>query len=264
MAREISPYSIHNLDTSSIQNLAQDLAERLQFNVVYGFDMYTDLWKISDVENRVGFNKLGEIIINESFETYKLVQNEYFENELYKIYGNALFSKKEFWYGTENSLNQMQIDQYLNGYKFPYFELDTLDEQTDEGIRLVIYKNVIELSVEFLTDWNNLVRNIQKEMYLDALHKFRKANMQYAKLFGGAKVYYINDESSHVRIGQGNMNSMSINEFETAIDNTDKLYFENLSDLFLNHEILEQYKKRIDENLDYPGLFIDDFRDLEN
>lgn len=263
MSHDISPYSKHNLDTSSIENLAKDLAKRMNVNVVYGFLMYTELWQLQDVENRNGFNKLGEVFIGEAFPTYKLLQEDYFENEMHKIYGDELFSMKEFWHDPTGNPSQDQIENYKKDYKYPYYEFEPIDDKYDGGIGAMIYTNFLECDTQYFSGWNYLVRLIKEDMSLEELNEYRRDQMKYARLFGGDKVYYIDFQSDHLGGFDGDFQFFTHDEFEVDLKNLNQRYVESFSDLFLDPENLQRYKNRLDEKSEYPGLFIDDFRDLE-
>ncbi|HHB78118.1 MAG TPA: hypothetical protein ENK85_02655 [Saprospiraceae bacterium] len=98
MGHDISPIGNHQLKTTSVKELAENMVSRIDINIEYGY------WGQKEYFHLLGQNKeddlfiLDTLIKHKDFKTYRLIDESYQLKELYDKFGNELFYMPEYWY----------------------------------------------------------------------------------------------------------------------------------------------------------------------
>lgn len=261
MGRDVVSLSRHNLDVSSIGALANDISNRIQFNVEYGYWAYEDYSKMLNIQYQDNFIVLGTAIFNPNRDTiYRLVDEKYQDRKLLEMYGDELFSMKDYIFSSELKLTQEQIEKRKK--EILQFNVDLTSSITG-NIFCTIGQDFLSNDFDYFSRWWDFCRVIVQEDYLDnSIHftKYRNKMMFYCKLFGGDKIYYIDDQSDYLKgIGQGD-------EFDYTWEELEKIIFErvnndvvSISEVMLNPIL----KQTLGLNREFPLAFFDDFEDLK-
>ena len=275
MSKDLSIFSKHSLDTSNIKNLAIDLCNRFDINIVYGFLDYDNFWKYDTSKYVKGFNILGKIEANNSDVTVSLTIENYLPKIIFQEIGDAIYDNVFLYTGFRkesfSSLNEIKVflDSYINRIDYPY-EFNYLDES--DGIDFVhmvfksnnlpialIQKDYLNLKLEFFSSWSGITHMVNDE-YEDGrecLNEYRQKHKEFAQLF--------EDVESCVYTSKG----AYILEYEYYLDLINNLIvIENapiytFSELFTNNESFLEFQNNINNGI-LPDVYIDDFKDLEN
>lgn len=260
MGRDVVSLSRHNLDVSSFETLAKDISNRIQFNIEYGYWANENYSKMLNTPCQDGFTKLGSEIFNPNRDTiYRLCDENYQEKLLYEKYGDELFSMKEYNYGDEISLTQSEIEELKSEIYIINFELCS---EITGTVFCIIGENFLRNKFDYFLGWWGFCGTLIDECYdyhIPDFIKYRKNMMRYCKLFGGNKIYYLDDQSDYLKgIGQGD-------EFEYYwIELIKEIYKRanndvvSISKIILNHN----FKRKLAFNKEFPLVFFDDFKDL--
>lgn len=261
MGRDVVALSRHNLDVSSIGALAKDISNRIQFNVEYGYFACEDSSKMLNISYQKGFISLGTAIYNPNRDTiYRLVDEKYQDRQLLEMYGDGLFSMKDFnWYGMGEDLTQEEIEE---GKKEVLQFNVTLKSSTTGNIYCTIGQDFLTNEFDYFLRWWSFCRVITDRDYVDQIPSFmryRKKMMSYSKLFGGDKIYYIDDQSDYLKgIGQGDEFDYTWEELEKIIVERVNNDVVSISEVMLNPML----KQSLGLNREFPLAFFDDFEDL--
>lgn len=260
MGRDVTALSRHNLDVSSIEALAKDISNRIQYNVEYGYWAYEDYSKMLNIPYQSDFTVLGTAIFNPNRDTiYRLIDDKYQDRELLARYGDELFSMKNYIFSSEEILKQEEIDELKE--EILQYNIDLTSPITDNDF-CTIGKHLLINNFDYYSRWWDFCSVIIEEDYLDnSLHflKYRKKMMFYSKLFGGDKIFYIDDQSNYLKgIGQGD-------ELDYTWDELEKIIYERVNNEVVSiSEVMLDYrvKDTLALNREFPLAFIDDFKDL--
>jgi len=260
MGHDVTFLANHKLNTTSINNLAADLAERLQVNIIYGHYGHHPYEKYLGKEKR-GFHKQGEFIVNKKSKIYQLSNERHFDQVMYNKYGQTIFdfAKQDLYYENKRE------------FTFPEYRLDT----DDESFTTMIYKNCFDNGfVDWPSRWwkffEYFINEIQcydrnfeinlNQHSVDIINEFRTKVKHYNTIFGGNLSYYIDDQSKFLWSTEpGHESLMEWHELRLHI------YAET------GHLMLDVPKILTDKNYrhefiakgEYPLSYIDDFRDLD-
>src|SRR5690606_38643480 len=199
MGHDISPIGNHNLNTSNLKELAEDLTSRIDINIEYGY------WGIEENYRLLGENKkdhiitLGKIVKDKSFQTFKLRDENYQLKQLYEKFGDELFHKPEYWWAYEDKLiNEDRINEEKKDLLFPTYSLEI---NSEEGFQyLTINKEHYGNDIPYYSRWWDFCRfftekSYQDEDYLIVFNEFRKQLMNYTLKLGGNQMLYLDDQS---------------------------------------------------------------------
>ncbi|MEG0984011.1 hypothetical protein [Algoriella sp.] len=260
----ISPLGKHNLDTSSIKKLAIDLSTRLCVNIEYGYIGYSEYFEMLEDPQPDNYIILGKILIDPNVKTYYLEEENYQEKQLYHKFGEEIFADKKFWWKYNfQDIPIHLIDITMNEILKPTFELKSKDENSFDWID--IHQDIYMNYMSYFSKWNPFMELfLKKDFYfkstLNQLNKFRTVLMEYNKLFGGDKMYYLNNQSDiYQGIGNGD-------EFLFTWEEIDEILKDKCQDNILNIPLMLN-------DIEYQNLYlnskkkidcmIDDFSDLK-
>lgn len=281
MGKSTSVICNHQLDISSVENLAKDLANRLQATIQYG---YCKTWYFSE-DNKIKYDyefiEFGIIEGIEKEKKYQLIDVNYGSKQFIHQNGIEILESNEF-----------KIDIYdkqliLDEIDSIEFELDEVFENDIESIGY-IYKNTIDLWIVDSLDWYGFQRKFL--YHIDAsdltfLNSWRQEIKKWITIFGGNFVFvysYCENSSGIQEILERNplKDSLEIinNNFSDTLVNISKYLinkqFENRPIYVQEISTTEQIAKHIyaiENNIDffpvkvnYPILFYDDFKDLDS
>lgn len=273
MSKDLSIFSTHNLDTSSIENLAIDLTNTFDVNIVYGFVDELSFWKYDPSKYRYGFNILGENNVNKSEVTVSLSIDNYLPKKIYEEIGDKIYDDAELYFGLREGYFETDIERkriindLLQDIDRP-FEFNYFDESEDFNFTQIKFKNnnlpiaqiqkdYLKLKLEFFSSWNGITSMVNEEFEdsREFLNEYRKIHREFAQLFGEVK------NCLYTSLGG------SILEFayyKNLVDNL--LVIENapiysFSELFTNERSFSEFQEYRNSQK-VPDIYIDDFRDL--
>lgn len=262
MGRDIVALSRHNLDVSSIEALAKDISNRIQYNVEYGYWPYEDYSKMLNIPYQDNFTVLGTAIFNPNRDTiYRLIDDKYQDRELLAMYGDELFSMKNYIFSSEEILKQEEIEERKE--EILQYTIDLTSPITGNDF-CTIGKHLLINNFDYYSRWWDLCRVIIDKDYsdkIDYFNKYRKKMMFYSILFGGDKIFYIDDQSNYLNgIGQGD-------ELDYTWDELEKIIYERVNnDVVSISEVMSDYrvKEILGLNREFPLAFFDDFKDISH
>jgi hypothetical protein len=264
MGHDISPIGNHQLNIENIKVLAEDISNCLDINIVYGYWGQKHQFKLLG-ENREDENIiLGNIVKDQSFKTFSLIDESYQLKELHEKLGDDLFYIPEYWEFSDGKLPKLEhIEQEKNDIIFPQYEL-TLAE-SDESDRLCIYKELYGNHIPYYSRWWDFCRffterKFENSEYLANILKFRKELKYYTQSFGGDTIYYLDDQSSVLQgVSEGDERYYNCKDFIEHVNTKTAHLMLNIP-LFMTDI---NYRKEFLAKREYPLSFIDDFSDIE-
>lgn len=262
MGHDISPIGNHQLPTEDIKTLAEHISSLLDINIEYGYFGERKFFKLLGEKINEEFIVLGKIIKDENLKTYKLIEYGYQLKQLHQKFGDKIFYNPEYRINYNGNVQEQErIKQLKEELVFPNFEL--FSDENEEHIN--IYKELYSNFIPYFSRWWSFCSlftesKFESIEYLDYLNIFRKEIMGYALIFGGDKVYYLNDQSNVLYgFGGGCESNFRWNEFENYVSNKSMPLMLNipkfLTDRYYRKEFLALKKN--------PLSFIDDFSDLK-
>jgi len=280
MGKSTSVISNHQLDISSIENLAKDLAKRLQATIQYGFCKTWYFTEDNEIKYDYEFIEFGIIEGLEKEKKYQLIDVNYGSKQFIHQNGIEILESNEF-----------KIDIYdkqliLDEIDSIEFELNEVFENDFETIAY-IYKKSIDLWVVDSLDWYGFQRKFL--YYIDTsdlafLNSWRQEIKKWITIFGGNFVFVYSYGENSAGIQEILERTPLKDSLEILNDNfLDTLV--NISKYLINREFenkpiyvqkiatTEQTAKHIyaiENNIDFfpnkvifPILFYDDFKDLD-
>lgn len=277
MGKDTSVICNHNLNISSLKDLALDLSNRLQATIIYGYKEDFCINSENTLETLYQHQTLGEISCKASDVTYYL----------YDLY----LAKKEF---LKNHKQEVFDQKNINLSSFSIKDLAEIDSEIGFELNYNLEDNLICISEKLIEIWeldslswrfyqNFFVYNIQEEN-LEVIQNFRLNILEQIRLYGGdfAFVFCIEDDSYLIQelLEKQNLEEIihKVNEkFDGLLVNIpnhfkhktylNKPFYEQklLTKEYLNKVMFAQIKN-IDFNpieVKYPTLFYDDFKDLD-
>ncbi|CAM2973127.1 hypothetical protein [Flavobacterium frigoris] len=267
MGCDISTLSNHNLNLSSIEALANDLANRFGYTIEFGYyshQVYTDLLG-HDIEE--DFVSLGSIEKTPFKKKYRLLSCNYQQKLLFEKHGDALFQMKSYWNWSEPDdtkplPNHERIEEEKRGILIAEYDFEPFFE-FDEYNHLTIYDKIVSNDFDYYARWWTLCSTIQERNGFDE-DCFKNYRLQKAKLtclLGGDKLYYVNDQSKFLEgVGQGS-------ESEFTWKSLEKHILEKLGDclISISQSVLDkQYLWRMKLLDEIKIGFMDDFEDIKD
>ncbi|MEZ5001446.1 MAG: hypothetical protein R2730_00300 [Chitinophagales bacterium] len=273
MASNTVVLSQHHLNFDSPKELMQKVSEILNANVILGFEAYIDC------SEHLEIIQWGDINYYSSHDCYvldKLIKDpqlhnviilyddDYIYTWLIEKYGEKAGDLPDFkalW--TNDPVENLDIIQSFANRE-SYFELYTKDFAID------ICRAVIRLTNDnthdkygTLLDW--VIGNLyDPEELIPAFDE----NKAISQLFGGSGVYYINDSSSYLDLGQ--LQEINMTWEEVLFEMTKKIKPEdiiNMRKCIYDETYLSQVKNRVGERYSenwrkFPVLY-DDFKEYK-
>lgn len=266
MGCDVSILSKHNLNISNVETLAIDLSNRLSLTIEHGYYAVKEYNELLENGLKEGFISLG-LISNQSFvKKYKLIDERYQHKELYKKFGDALYSMKEYWhwYDSDGSNiempNQEKILQEKNDLQIADYLLETHSEYAEGGY-MTIYNEIVMNDLHYYTRWWDFCNTIQTRNYFDDdyFQNFRKSVMKDTMLLGGEKAYYVNDQCNYLKgVGQGEEMYLTWKQLENHIASSLGLELISISKTVLDKQYQYEVKYKSERTL----AFYDDFEDI--
>lgn len=199
MGYNISPIANHNLNTVNVKALAYDLISRLDVNIEYGYYGLSEYFQLLGSEMNDDFIKLGEITKDESFETYKLIDEKYQIKQLYEKFGDDIFYNPKYWIHFDCELpDEKTIIEEKKEVNHSIYSLELVSNK--EFKYLTIYDHSFLNVIPYISKWWTFCRIFTDKYYEDkdfllSLNDNRKELMYYTLKLGGNKIYYISDQS---------------------------------------------------------------------
>ncbi len=253
MGRDIAPFGKHDLDLSSLQVLADQLAQRLGANIRYG---YQEWFSIKDgVLSEGSYDNiyLGESRIPGAWDTFTLIQDNYQRAMLYEQYGEQLAGQPM----VRNDPSLMA--NIRDGAKNKWFELNK--EWGNEWAW--IFPDMINLEFDYFSRWGALwevLSSPSDTFNHDHLNEWRGRNNYRIKQMGGSDMIYFCD--------QGTPGSDSIDTSQTWEAVKEELFKNYQNRIVLVSKAVSDYRKSgqlLDFDMfndDWPVAYYDDFADL--
>lgn len=263
MGHDISPIANHNLNTTDIKALADDIISHIDINIEYGYYGYKEYFKLLGENKDDDYIILGKTIKDEKFKTFRLIDEQYQLKQLHQKFGDIIFYNPEYWMNGEGKIpDQKVIEEEKKELMFPDFEL-TLISHERSG-HMVIYKELLLNYIPYYCRWWSFCRLFTESTfdnfpYIENLLEFRNDLMKYTWAFGGNKIYYLDDQSNVLEgVGQGIEKNLSWNEFEKFVADKTLPLLLNIP-LFLTDR---SYRNEFMERKEDPLSFVDDFSDI--
>ena len=276
MIKDINIFLKHNLDTSSIKNVAIELANRLDLNIIYGFIDSSTFWKYDESKYKYGFNIEGQIKVNDSDEFVTLTIEDYLQKKLYQEVGNEIFECKEIWeskdvaFPLSEVFKQKFIEDYILKVDCP-FEFNLLYEDYDidtpsvylpikDFYSISIQKDYLSFRLNLIDNWEIISILLSNDNELDAgldkLKKFRNCYREKALILSDADTCYYTSQWGLMYVFD------NFKDFENNLKKSTNNLIYTFSELFTNNESFLEFQKNINNGI-LPDVYIDDFKDLE-
>lgn len=267
MGHDITPLGNHNLNTENVESLAKDLSLRMHVNIEFGYygeQKYFEILESDLVKNELDkseFVKLGEFFKDENLETFRLQDPAYQLKQLFAKFANDIFYNLDYWIYYKEQPDEKTVAEEKLRLVYPDYEFRCI--KGDESQYMYIYKHLFDDEMFRYGRWWSLcaffVDNKQED--LEYLLQFRTTLMKHTFLFGGHKMYYLDDQSQVLGgVGQGSEGDMPLHDFEIFVQ-------EKASDLLVNIPKFitdESYRAHFLSKGQKPLAFFDDFSDLKN
>ncbi len=176
MGHDIVPIGNHKLNTSSLEKLAEDLSNRININIKYGYWGETEYFELLNEKGNDDLIILGEINKHKSFETYILVDEKYMIKKLYRKYGDKLFKIPKLLYYLKNKTsNEDIIIQIKKEIALPNFDLELINGNKYLNINKEHYSNNIPYFLRWFSFCDIFTENkISDKDFLNGLNNFRR------------------------------------------------------------------------------------------
>lgn len=266
MGCDISILSQHNLNLTSIETLANDLADRFGFNIDYGYFAFEEYNKPLENNLEEGFISLGKIEKQPFKRAYKLIDEIYQHKQLHEKLGDAMYDLGAYWHlnDSENiergKRTEVQIADAKRELIFADYVLDCFGSG-NESSYLYIHNEVVSQNFHYYTRWWQFCETIQKRDYFDDddYQDFRKAIWQDTLILGGQIAYFVNDQCRHLEgVGGGDEMFYTWEELEKFIHSRATLEVVSISRTVLDQD----YQNEVRDKKDTTLAFFDDFADL--
>ena len=274
MGKDLCIFSRHNLDTSTIKNLAIDLANRLNVNIVYGFVDDYNFWRFDTSKYKYGFNIEGDIKVNDSEIFVSLTVDDYLPKKLYQEFGDDIFNCEQIWkdFYVEFPLNEESKNKFVKDWSNKVvfqFDFNMMDDDysldytclsfpENDLTSITINKDYLNFRLEFLATWNGITYMVNEE-YEDGksrLNDYRQRHRDFARIFGEVEKCY------YTSMGVYNYECEFFAELENKLMASENEPIYTFSELFTNEKSFSEFQKNINNGI-FPDVYIDDFKDLE-
>jgi hypothetical protein len=279
MGKSTSVLANHNLDTSSLEKLAKDVAQRLGVSVAYGYEDIFDYEKFKenpDYDCQFEIVVLGTIDFGNSTKTYTLLDSYYQYKCFIEKYGLIELEKPYF---TEDSFQKKEIIERQNAIEY------RLEE--DRDIELSIYRDTMDMWLVESLDWHYFQYFFiykQDESSLQYKQEWRIENRDWIYKLGGDYMFvgcyednsaFLFDEAEYktseeikalvaenyieelVNIPNYIKAGLYLNKPEYDSTPLDRNFFRKMDHL----KDKADYKQK---KVRYSTIYYDDFHDLEN
>jgi hypothetical protein len=261
MGCDISILSKHNLNITTVETLAIDLADRLNLNIDYGYfasDNYDALLGV-DYDNE--FIELGTILKTNAEARYFLVDDNYQKKLLYQKFGDSLFDMIDYWGSLRSEVpDEAAKLEEKREISLAYFSLYSVKHTTAKGY-LTVHDEILMNDLYYYSRWWSFCKTIQTTEKFDDgyFQDFRKLVMKSTLALGGDKAYFVNDQCRHLAgVGGGNEIYYNWQELEDFIHSREILEVISISKTQLEPAYKEEVSRKKDSHL----AFFDDFRDI--
>ncbi|NOZ47337.1 MAG: hypothetical protein GXO79_11235 [Chlorobi bacterium] len=96
MGHDISPIGNHTLNTENIELLANDITSRIDINIEYGYFGQKEHFKLLGENREDELIILGKVIKDETFKTFRLLDESYMLKRLYKKFRKQFLKLKKY------------------------------------------------------------------------------------------------------------------------------------------------------------------------
>ncbi len=285
MGWDIISVGQHNLNTSSIKNLAKDLSERLDVNIIYGsFEVATYCKKTHTliVDFKRGFVEFGRFIRNDdSDRIYHLVDDSHSHKEILNGVKNLqtlnIDIKGDYYSGKTAILKEI-LDNFHRDYvKCELYATDTNILNLYEIFSVDILKDTVLVDIKEPFRWFGFLDIFKKEIEEHRKKYFFEYRKQLKRLYtslGANQIVFFADQGIGEwildKVWEYNWNDLKEYIQSKTYYTNNQIYKEftqkeikeaillNVSDFFLNNcPLHSDYEDTID-------VLFDDFKDLEN
>ena len=278
MSKTTSVFANHNLNTTTLVALAEDLSSRLGAHVEYGYQNSFDYEKnINDVAYDRDNVILGTINFPDATKTYTLLDTKYQYKEFIEKYG---IQELENQYFKEISFYK---DEILEAQKAVAYDLEV-----DYEIEITIFRDTMDVWLVESMGWHYFQRLFlyyQDSVRISSLECWRIKNRDWIyKLGGDSMIVCCYEDRSAIVFDEAIFKTyLQIKELITATFMGELVNVPNYlkKNLFLKKP--QYIQKPIDRNhfrkldyinnnelykhlkdVNYPSFFYDDFHDLEH
>lgn len=282
MGWDIVSIGQHNLNTSSLENLARDLSERLNINIVFGgFETatYCEEEHTLTVNYYEDFIEFGQFIRNDIDKVYRLVDNSNCYKEILNGLNNleslTLNLKGNYYSNKTEVLEEIRNSYYSDYVKYELNDFGTKSLNLYEIFSIDVLKDTLLVDIKepfrwfsFLDIFTKEIDDERKSCFLD----YRKQLKNLYTLLGANQIFLFADqgvgewildkvwESNWKELNVYIKNKVYYKEVNSAIEFNKKEIEDaihlNISEFFLNnYSLYSDYKDIID-------VCFDDFKDL--
>lgn len=246
MGHDIVTIGRHTLDTSNLHTLADDVAHRLQANIIVEYqDAYSN-YVDGKAESTYDAIIIGEIKIPGATAVYSLRDEYYQLRKYYEEYGDKLF-EMQYLKGNEMAIECAKQELSANRY-----ELSLNDE---EGRYVNIDNDTIDIDFFYYSRWWDFCRRFTTENEWDKeftdINNFRQNLKKAINSFGGNEMVYLDDQGETGHLTNG---FYTWQQIQDVLQTKFKEQVLNVSSFMKN--------KNLRKDGDYPLAFYDDFSDL--
>lgn len=250
MGHDVYNVRRHNLNTSSIEGLAEDLSKRLKANVEYGYyDTFFFDWDGFYREASYNLLKFGVIKFPGAHTTLRISDENYFYHIIYSKYGEDAFILNCL----SNENERIELLDSIDSVKYELFECHEFNQK---AIGKIFNDTFHDHYTCFNGRWSGFCIAFTEEdkngYFIDQVIKFRHEIHNFYKIIGVTETFYFNDqgESAYLTYSYYNWSDLK-NEVE--------LFFR---DATLHIPNFMKYRNLMPINL-FPFVFYDDFSDFE-
>lgn len=203
MGKAACQFHDHQLDVSSLKNLAVDISARFGVNVKYGFRNHPQemlpLYDPSCTGEEGAFIVMDVIRHPTAKETFWLYEEDYLEKRLYEKYGDDIVHTKEFRsaysIGGDDVRARWTIEAYRSEAEGVTYCIEPGDDSLYEGF-LNVFQDYAWNELHSDYEWNNFCYHTVGENYDDlsaayGLTVYRLNMLQVAVLLGGSVLYVV-------------------------------------------------------------------------
>ncbi len=223
MGHDVIPIGHHSLNTSSIQSLAEDLSNRFDAEIIFG---YQDDWVGNNYNGSFEFIELGRI----------------------EKKGKAVFLLQDCFY--MDRLKQPGKHEQKIWYEF-------ISKKKPDNYQVSIYKNCFDCNCHFDSRWWNFCRYFNRQInnaeWDEYIAEFRKEIATEVKKLGGTSALYGDD--------QGASHWISEMGIEHSFEEIREKLKEDFGGLYLSVSNFIKSADKTANQLFYNAYF-DDFSDL--
>lgn len=264
MSISLTNLAPHQLNTSGLRSLAEDIVSRIDINIICTY--YIDRWFLRNMKlnGEEGTKEYCRLIKDPSLRTYYLSDETYMEKQYYRTFGEEAFIRPRFGIRRPELLDMSHEKRIraLTAYYLYY-------EEEDDYQWIDIYAPYLSNHFpEFFPNQYFLLTNLfiepgfmeKHKDYVNHFQTYRRDMMQYTLAFGGDRVYYTHDHGGVYGLMPGEKTHMKWPEIEDFIRRKSDDLLLDLPRWFTDPDY-RRYWLRMARD---PKALFDDFRDLKN